>query len=295
MPNDKCAVCGHINRADAALCDMCESSLGGATGADVGQQFYAYADYGEAPRAGVLSTDVPSPRFQRMRDVFAPTLDFFRNHFLLVGSFVVVASIPLAALRLSLGYSFWPTEILIVAANAFMLGASTYAVIEVQRTGKVRAGDCFRWAVRKLPKLFLVNLIYMAGVMIGWIFIIVPGVIISLMYGLAVPAAAAENRGVIESFQRSRQLTDGYKGLLFITNFLWGLAVFLGVWLVKRSFVYSGTQFTASAVVLQTLAGQMLYSTSNVLTVFVFLGILNERRLSFGTRTFTPAPGTSAR
>src|SRR5207302_11161839 len=114
-------------------------------------------------------------------------------------------------------------------------------------------------------------------------------------FALAVPAAAAENRGIIESLDRSKKLTDGYKGLIFLTYFLWGLVVFVVGLIVSGSFALGGGQPSVVALLLQTLIQEVLKSTSIVLTVFIFLGLLNEHRHGFDTHVFTPAPADAAR
>ena len=48
-------------------------------------------------------------------------------------------------------------------------------------------------------------------------------------------------------------------------------------------------------VVAYSLVIGMLESSMNVLTLYIFLGILNEHRQGFTTRTFTPGPEAAAR
>lgn len=317
MSNHKCTVCGHINRADAKLCDMCESSLEGA-----GRPFHSsYAE--EQPREGALPTDIPLPQFKGAGDVFAPTLDVYKKNFPLVGLIVLLSALPLCIVQLvpylltvlpiRVGSIAAPetagraglltaivgvgllSALVTLAADAFLSGALVYGVIELQRTGEAKAGDCIRWGLKKLPKLFVVSLIYTIITVVGYIFLIVPGIIFSLMFSMAVPVAAAENRGIIESFERSKELTDGYKGLIFLTFFLWGLAIAVVGLIVGGSFALGRAGQSVAPLFLQMLIKEMLKSTSTVLTVFIFLGLLGEHRHGFGTRAFTPEPSDAAR
>lgn len=322
MHSQKCAVCGQVNRADAKFCEICESSLGQAADAGAGQTFNSsYSPhYAEEPREGALPTDIPSPRFQGAGDVIPPTLDVYRKNFLLVGLLVVAASLPMVVLQLGSYYmlSAWAgraantraasafvvlgvsagvlSYLLTIVVNAFLMGALAHAIVELQMTGEAKAGDSIRWGLAKLPKVFAVSLLYGIITLAGYVLLIVPGVIFSLMFALAAPVAAIENRGVIESLKRSRELTDGYKGLIFLTFFLWGIAVAVVGFIVGGSFALAGAQQASAApLLLQTLIQEMLNSTTIVLTVFIFLGVLNERRQGFETRTFTPAPEPSER
>jgi hypothetical protein len=323
---NECAVCGHINRVSASVCEMCDARLGvteehAAADEGAGAERFDAADApGAEAREGALPTDIPLPQFKGAGDVIGPTLDVYKKNFPLVGLLVLVAALPLVALQLATYYSLasWastPREIrhsdfsivalsmgaglfsflLTALANALLTGALVYAVVELQRTGAARAGDCLRWGLKKLPKVFVISLLYTVMTFCGYLLLIVPGVILSLMFAVAVVAAAAENRGVVGSFERSKHLTDGYKGLIFLTYFLWGLAVAVVGFLVGISFAAGGAQPSAVALVLQSLIQEVLQSTTIVLTVFIFLGLLNEHRHGFDTHTFTPAPADAAR
>lgn len=323
MSNPVCAVCGHTNRAGAEVCEMCDARLGAAGEAPPPFERPFHAG-GEEPREGALPTDIPLPQFKGAGDVIAPTLDVYKKNFPLVGLLVLVTALPLVALQLATFYllnalvrhaaddivvrsgpeaalitigavSGLLSFLLMTAMNALLSGALVYAVVELQRTGAAKAGDCLRWGLKKLPKLFAVSLIYTVITIVGYVLFIVPGVILSLMFAVAVTAAAAENRGVIESFERSKALTDGYKGLIFLTYFLWGLAVAVVGIIMSLSFAAGGWQASAVPLALQTLIQEVLKSTTIVLTVFIFLGLLNEHRHGFDTRTFTPAPADAAR
>jgi uncharacterized membrane protein len=103
---------------------------------------------------------------------------------------------------------------------------------------------------------------------------------------MALPVAAAENRGVSESLKRSAQLTQGHKGLIFLTYFLWWLLTSAVSLFITYSFS-AGGGWSGAAVVLQTLVVEFLKSTTYVLTAYVFLGILKERGHAGGAQAAT--------
>ena len=74
-------------------------------------------------------------------------------------------------------------------------------------------------------KLFLpllgLGIVIGLGTMLGMILLIVPGVILAVMWSVATGAVVVEGRGVMESLQRSRDLTRGHRWPIF------GLAVIL--------------------------------------------------------------------
>ena len=189
--------------------------------------------------------------------------------------------------------------------NSMLAGALVCAVVELQRTGAARASDCLRWGAEKLFKVFATSIacafiVYVApavGFSLGAlvfgpmaVVLIIPAfflwIFLSATYSMAVPAAAAENRDVSESLKRSVELTRGHKGLIFLTYFLWWLITTAVSLFITYSFS-AGAGWSGAAVVVQTLVVEFLKSTTYVLTTYIFLGILNERRHAGGTQAAT--------
>jgi hypothetical protein len=173
------------------------------------------------------------------------------------------------------------TGLISVTASALASGSLVYAVLDLQRAGAASTRESLGRGLRALPKLFLINFMYMAVVGVGYVLLIVPGVIFSLMYALVVPVALAEGRGPLESFKRSSELTSGYRGLIFLTYFLWGLAVVVLNLIIGGSFAYGGPRDSLAVLMAQAFAGGILTSTTAVLTVYIYLGLLHERGRGF--------------
>ena len=205
--------------------------------------------------------------------------------------------------------------LLTVLGHALLSGALAYAVVQIQRTGAARAGESLGWGLRKLVKVvgvFIISYVITYGIplvvlgllvvalgpvaFIGFLLMILPWVVLMLTFSLAVPAAAIENRGVFESMSRSVELTKGYKGLLFLTYFLWWVVIVLLTVVTTWSFYYGGVPENSLVPMLaQMLVGGMLNSSMFVLTVYIFLGILNENRQGFEARAYAPGPESAAR
>jgi hypothetical protein len=329
MNNPLCAICGHVNRVGAAVCEVCDARL------DTGERPYTDEQPGEArepfaptgepsweasdasaPGGAWTPTDeIPAPPFKGAGDVISPMLAVYRKHFTLVGILVLVTMVPQALLLYALmglagpasaggndlgmlavgatgGLFYW---LLSTAAGALLSGALVYAVVDLQRAGSASAGECLARGLKVLPKVFLVTLLYGVVTLVGYLLLIVPGVIFSLMFAVCVPVAVVEGRGPIDSLKRSKELTDGYKGLIFITFFLWGLLVMALTWVIQWSFISAGVSDQLPSLVLQTVVLGMLTSTAYVLTAYVYLGLLYEHRSGFNTNTFTSGPEVAAR
>lgn len=339
MNNHRCAVCDHVNRLGAEVCEMCDSRLDGTTLPDAEYASSSnYYDEEPQPRTGALPTDIPSPHFQGVGDVFAPTLQAYGKNFLLVGALVLATTILPSLIYVGfvrlmqtgtfsgldgdrtyafsiLGPAIISTAvywILDFIAGVVLAGALAYAVVDLQRTGTASVVDSLRWGLRKAPKVLCVSVIsqviYLSplALAVGSMFIlgafgyivlllmVLPCIFLMLTFSMSMPAAAIENRGIFESLSRSAELTRGFKGLLFLTYFLWWLLKVVLNLIVSGSFAYS-RGFALPGLVFQMLISSLLDSSMAVLTIYIFLGIIKERRPRTGWDAYAPGRASAAR
>ena len=332
MNNLLCAICGHVNRVGASVCETCDARLD--TGerpesderpgdarepfAPTGEPSWKAADTSDTSEPGGAWTptdEIPAPPFKGAGDVISPMLAVYRKHFTLVGLLVLVAIVPEALLQFGLvsftngaaelggavvalaalsGVLLW---LLSVASGALLSGSLVYAVVDLQRTGGSSAGACLKRGVKVLPKVLIITILVSLITGAGFLLLIVPGVILSLMFAATIPAAVVEGLGPIEALKRSNELTKGYKGLIFMTYFLWGILVFVLTMIITWSFsnVESTGLDLLPMLLVQTAVLGMLNSTIYVLTAYIYLGLLREHRSGFSTNTFTPGPEVAAR
>jgi len=86
-------------------------------------------------------------------------------------------------------------------------GAIKMASEEITK-GQVDIGASVRFAFSKLFSIWALSIIVGLIVFLGFIALIVPGIILAIMYSLALPVLLIENKGVTESMGRSRQLVS---------------------------------------------------------------------------------------
>ncbi|MFL6256983.1 MAG: hypothetical protein ACJ74T_18400 [Pyrinomonadaceae bacterium] len=326
MNNPLCALCGHVNRDGAITCEACDARLdtsGWAGNSEpfddasepfdaTGEPSWTAPDSSGSDDAWSPAAEIPSPLFKGARDVISPMLAVYRKHFTLVGILVLVAMLPQALLQygimdamgvpvrrgvvhVHMGAANVLLWLLTMAGGALLSGSLVYAVVDLQRVGRASAGACLLRGLKVLPKVFLVTLLYSLVTSVGYILLIVPGIIFSLMYAVCVPVAIIEGRGPMDALNRSKELTSGYKGLLFITYFLWGLLVFVLNIVVTMSFANSGRLDLLPTLLLQTAVLGMLNSSLHVLTVYIYLGLLREHQSGFQAGAFTHGPEAAAR
>lgn len=95
---------------------------------------------------------------------------------------------------------------------------------------KSEFSDLFSYFDPKLMwRYFLASFIYGIIVIIGFILFIIPGVYISIKYGLYAYLIVDKNLGVFESFTKSGEITKGRTWELFVFGLVLGLIVLAGL------------------------------------------------------------------
>jgi hypothetical protein len=316
MTSPQCEYCGHVNPAGAGVCESCDFPLGAdrATGEGVppGEPSWTAPDTSGTSGAWPPADAIPSPPFKSASDVISPMLAVYRKHFTLIGILVLVATIPEALIRYGVvdfrrarfavagaGMGFtsvqgWLLWLLAMGSASLLAGSLIYAVVDLQRAASASAGECLSRGLKAWPRVFVLTLLYVLIVMAGYVLLIVPGVVLSLMFAVCVPVAVIEGLGPIAALKRSYALTSGYKGLIFITTFLWGLLILVLNWIVIWSFARGAKLDLLPTLLLQTAVLGMLNSSAHVLNVYVYLGLLRERRSGFRADAFTQGPEGTA-
>src|SRR3989442_5172133 len=85
--------------------------------------------------------------------------------------------------------------------------------------GQVSLGASIRFAVSKLLSIWALSIIVGIIVILGFFALIVPGVILAIMFSLALPVLLIENKGVRDSMRKSRELV-GHRWLKTFATFL---------------------------------------------------------------------------
>jgi uncharacterized membrane protein len=121
------------------------------------------------------------------------------------------------------------TSLVGLIISALVQGALTRATVVASEGGKVSFGDCLSTGLSVALPLIGLAIITATGIALGMILLIVPGIILALMWSVAVPALVVERVGVFEALGRSNALTKGAKWKIF------GLAVIIIVayWLLS--------------------------------------------------------------
>lgn len=204
------------------------------------------------------------------------TFVFYRRHFLLFVGIAALPSVVLLAFELAvtlfggrvtiLERPFFTFSVYVAGMFVYLLtaalaqGATVVAVSQILLDRGTNVSDAFDRIWSRIGGLIVLILNMGVRILLGFLLFIVPGIILALMYALAVPVAVLEERGVSDSLSRSANLTKGYRSrilliyilltvLVAIVNALWQLPA--GIVVVLTSGSTSGAVPVWAQVALQ--------------------------------------------
>ena len=112
-----------------------------------------------------------------------------------------------------------------VAIGAMMIGyfvlyyllTSTivYGTVQDLRGERASVASCIGRGLAQIGPVVAVALILSVMVWTGFLFLIVPGIILICVYGMAIPVAVVERPGIMASLTRSAELTRGNRWRIF--------------------------------------------------------------------------------
>lgn len=144
--------------------------------------------------------------------VFEATTEIYKKAF---GSVWIVALILLVPASIIVGLlgndgigGLLGTLVQLVA-TAWLLGSIIRIVQDVEEDGQVdwSVGEILGSVTGRLISIILLQIVVGILVLIGFIFFIIPGVILTLMWFVSLPSMVVENKGVFDSMSRSSELT----------------------------------------------------------------------------------------
>lgn len=279
----ECVRCGHGNESGAEVCEQCDARL------DAGRwtpaTAYASAHVaGEVP-AGAPPLDYAVRPFDPVADVLAPTVRLYREHLVPVGKIVLAAVPTQAALDFivtqpATGPTFSPMMLALawlgsLAVGSLVTGALVHAVLGLLRTGQSPPLlESFAFGLRRWWKVMTCSIL--VGLLVGAasLLLCIPGVLLMVIYAVAVPAAAVENLGSVAAMERSSRLTSGARWPVFGSIFvLWvfiiGVSTLIG--LTAGSGPGEGARLIYTIV--SAAVNQLLYSAFTILSLFIYLSL----------------------
>lgn len=107
--------------------------------------------------------------------------------------------------------------------NLIVQGALVRATMAEIEGERATLGECLATGLSRSLPLLGVAMLTGLGISVGFLLLIVPGIIFYLMWSVAVPVTVIERRGVVESMSRSGDLTAGARGTIFALMLIVGV------------------------------------------------------------------------
>jgi hypothetical protein len=174
------------------------------------------------------------------------TFFLYRKNFLLFAGIVALPHLVLLAFQfLGIGLQTtkvltgplsgltWTIAVLIVSlgVGAASQGATVIAVSRVHLGHPTSIRDSFAGIQGRILYLALITIGYWIGIGVGFLLLIVPGIILALMWALTIPVAVIEDKGLRDSVNRSAELTKGHRGRVFVIGLLF-IVIWYAVYMV---------------------------------------------------------------
>ncbi len=195
-------------------------------------------------------TDTPLPAASfgqndfRIGGVFSRTFSVFSRNFLTFGLIALLANLPGVAINLLVGTPrpgtaplvlVGLTAVLFLVLAQVSMAAIVYGAFQDMAGRPVHLLDSVQVGLRRSFSVLVVAILSPFLAVLAAIFFVVPGVILFLMWFVAIPACVVERLGPIKSLGRSRQLTKGHRWKLL------GLILLVFALLLVISFVLFAT------------------------------------------------------
>ena len=169
--------------------------------------------------------------------VFGEAWELYKAHWRHFFSIAVIVFVILAAIGILLAWLLGWFGVLIgvfinVAGAFWLQGALIQAVSDV-RDGRadLSVSETFDAVAPKLGTIIVTGILLCLAIAVGLALLIAPGLFLLTIWIAVIPAIVLENRGIGESFGRSRELVRGYGWNVFGTIVLTFL-ILIGVGIV---------------------------------------------------------------
>ncbi len=93
--------------------------------------------------------------------------------------------------------------------------ALTRATVAESEGRRASFGECLGAGIKVILPLVGLIILWWIGVTIGFVLLVIPGIILITMWSVAIPALVEERQGVFAAFRRSAMLTKGERWKVF--------------------------------------------------------------------------------
>lgn len=166
---------------------------------------------------------------------------------------------------------------------ALLQGAITHGTIVVMNGNKTSIGECLSTGARHALPLFVISLLAALGIALGFILIIVPGIMLAVTWSVLAPVRVAERTPILETFGRCADLTSGYRWQIFLLVIIyavlsWVIGLVLLPFAGMAAMSGSPESFSVTFIIIQALERTVLglISSTGVASIYYELRTVKE-------------------
>jgi hypothetical protein len=160
------------------------------------------------------------------------TFHLYRNNFLVFVGITAIPQLVVLALHLGTVTMVLERQAVAVGSTAIVAGLASYVAIEISHAATIMAvsnlhldrpaGIGSSYSLAKYSMLRVIGISIGVGIAtgIGFMLLIIPGIYLALAWSLSIPATVIEGGGLKASTNRSKELTKGTRGRIFVVVML---------------------------------------------------------------------------
>jgi hypothetical protein len=247
---------------------------------------------------GVMSANMGGP--MNLGQMLDAAFSIYRRHFLaLVGSVAVIV-VPLAIAELALGQA---APIAAVLLSLLPAAAAACLVDQAAAGQKPTVATVWSALTPNVVALILTAAMFIAGVFIGLLLFIVPGIVLWIWWALAAPVIAVEHRRYASALGRSRELVSGswwrvFGILLVIVLMAYAVVVAVGALLGAGGGNGDALSLSSSEIILNTVIQLIISPYIALITALLYFDLRNRREgsdIARGLDALDPPPPAEGR
>ncbi|WP_155006469.1 hypothetical protein [Sphingomonas hengshuiensis] len=163
-----------------------------------------------------------------------------------------------------------------IVSSTVLQAALTRATVQHLSGETPNFARCLKVGLALFLPMIAISFLLAIGVGVGFLLLVVPGIILWLMWSVTVPVYVQEQVGIFEAFGRSRELTSGSRWRIFLTMLvlvfaLWLLAIPVGM-------LTAAARSAGSATMLLSVLGAIVSALSSMVMVSIQACIYVELR-----------------
>lgn len=157
-----------------------------------------------------------------------------------------------------------------IVTSYVMMAAMTHATIVDLRNGRASFGECMAKGGQMILPLIGLGIVQTFGLMFAFLLLIIPGLILAVMWSVALPVLVGENPGVFASLSRSSELTKGSRWSIFAMLLIAGVMILVPLVLLP---LLTGAFDDPTAVQQLSIAGIFTQLLGALASMLVYAGL----------------------